>query len=61
MTKQKIIYSRQVMLKLLEMGFRPIDSFQNPMNPKYLVWAFEESESFEKAFSLIVGGKSNGD
>lgn len=42
------------MLGLLEKGFRPIESFPNPTNPKYLAWAFEESDALEKAFTEVL-------
>jgi len=52
--KQKIIFSKQIMLGLLEKGFRPIESFPNPTNPKYLAWAFEESDALEEAFAEVI-------
>jgi len=52
--KQKIIFSKQIMLGLLEKGFRPIESFPNPTNPKYLAWAFEESDALEEAFAEVL-------
>ncbi len=62
MTKQKIIYTRWIMMRLLERGFRFVDSFQNPTNPELLVWAFEDNEEFEKAFAEIVKeGRNYGD
>lgn len=52
--EQKIIFSKQIMLGLLEKGFRPIESFPNPTNPKYLAWAFEESDALEEAFAEVL-------
>ena len=52
--EQKIIFSKQIMLGLLEKGFRPIESFPNPTNPKYLAWAFEKSDALERAFAEVV-------
>jgi hypothetical protein len=56
----KIIYSKKVMMQLLELGFRPIDTFPNPTNPKYLCWAFKWDDKFDKALSAVLGGNSRG-
>lgn len=54
-TKNKIIYSKRVMEQLLEMGFRPIDTFPNPTTPKYMCWAFEWTDQFDVALSAVLG------
>lgn len=54
--EQKIIFSKKVLLQLMEMGFQPIDTMANPMNPKYLCWAFEWTEEFDKALGIVLGG-----
>ena len=56
----KIIYSKRVMVKLLELGFRPVDTFPNPTNPQYLCWAFKWDKDFDKALSIVLGGVSRG-
>ena len=54
--EQKIIYSKKVMQQLLERGFRPIDTFQNPIDPRYMCWAFEKTEMLENALEQIFYG-----
>ncbi len=60
MKQQKVIYSLQVMRQLLELGFRPIESLQNPVDEKYKCWVFERSEAFDIALDQVLGGMSNG-
>ena len=54
-TQTKIIFSKRIMIKLLEMGFRPIDTFPNPTEPKYMCWAFEWTEEFNDALNVVLG------
>ena len=52
--KQQIIYSKKVLDQLLELGFRPIESFPNPIKPYLMCWAFERDEEFDKALDIIL-------
>ena len=47
--KQKVIYSLQVMRSLLEMGFRPVETLDNPVDNKYKCWVFERTAAFDSA------------
>lgn len=62
--KQQIIYSKKVLDQLLELGFRPIETFPNPIKPQLLCWAFEKTEEFDKALDIVLtdykGGARNG-
>lgn len=61
LTKNKIIYSKRIMTQLLEMGFRPIDTFPNPTNPQFMCWAFEWTDEFDAALCQVLsGGARNG-
>ena len=59
-TKNKIIYSKKIVLKLLEMGFIPVEQFPNPFNPQYTCWAFEWTQEFDDALNVVLGGARNG-
>lgn len=59
-TKNKIIYSKRIVMELLEMGFKPIDQFPNPFNPHYTCWSFEWTDDFNRALNLVLGGARDG-
>ena len=52
----KIIFSKKVLLQLMEMGFRPIETMQNPTDPHYLCWVFARTDEFNKALDVVLGG-----
>lgn len=56
----KIIYSAQVMLELVERGHRPLYSMPNPKYPEYTCWVFENDESFQESLNVVLGGRANG-
>lgn len=58
--KQKIIYSLSVMRQLLEMGFRPIEILDNPVDQKYKCWVFARTAEFDAALDQVFGGVQNG-
>lgn len=53
--KQKIIFSKRIMMALMELGFTPVKTMPNPTNEHYLCWAFEWTEEFDKALSIVLG------
>ncbi len=59
-TQTKIIFAKRIMIKLLEMGFRPIDTFPNPTKPEYMCWAFEWTDEFDDALNIVLGGANDG-
>jgi hypothetical protein len=58
--KQKVIYSLKVVRQLLEMGFRPVETLDNPINSKYKCWVFARTPEFERALDEVLGGSANG-
>lgn len=57
-TTTKVIFSKRIMIRLLEMGFRPVDTFPNPTNPQFMCWAFEWTDEFDAALCQVLGGVS---
>lgn len=55
--KTKTIYARWVCEQLLQLGFRPIDTFPNPLKPEFMCWQFEWTEEFDKALTNILSGQ----
>ena len=58
--KTKLIYSKRICEQLMLMGFRPVETIPNPIKPEFICWAFEETEEFDKAISLLLGGIRDG-
>lgn len=58
--KQKVIYSLKVVRQLLEMGFRPVETLDNPINEKYKCWVFARTPEFEVALDQVLGGVKDG-
>ena len=56
----KIIYSLQVMLRLVERGHVPTASMPNPKYPKYMCWIFEVTPKFQEDLDEILGGEKHG-
>lgn len=52
--KEKIIYSKKVCEQLIGMGFRPIDTFPNPLKPEFMCWAFDWTDEFDTVLSEIL-------
>ncbi len=53
----KIIYSKKLMIQLLEQGFSPVETIQNPLHPEFYCWRFKITESFQQALDLLLGGE----
>ena len=58
--RTKLIYSKRICEQLMLMGFRPVETIPNPIKPEFICWAFEETEEFNKAISLLLGGIRDG-
>ena len=52
--KTKTIYARWVCEQLLQLGFRPVDIFPNPLKPEFMCWAFEQTKEFDEALTNIL-------
>lgn len=62
MPKKRIIYSRKVMLQLIEKGIFPIQTIKNPYKPQYWCWIFDDTQELEQQLDEIfaVRGEKNG-
>lgn len=56
--KNKIVYSVDIMRKLVERNYLPIRIMPNPTNPKYSCWIFKWSEEFQKDLDKIFEEKA---
>lgn len=59
MLKNRIIYSRKIMLQLVKMGVYPVETIKNPFQPQYWCWVFEDTPELEKKLDLIFGAKGD--
>jgi len=50
----KIIYTRRIAMKLIEMGNIPSGTTPNPSKPEFLCWIFPVSNKFEKDLQTIL-------
>lgn len=57
----KIIYSLQVMLQLVEKGNIPINQMPNPKYPKYQCWIFKVTPKFQQDLDSILGVDRDGE
>lgn len=54
MMTNKIIYTRRIAMKLIEMGNIPSGTTQNPSKPEFLCWIFPITNKFEKDLQTIL-------
>lgn len=59
-TKTKTIYAKWVAEGLLKLGFRPIDTYPNPMKLEFLCWEFADTDEFEVALSEVIATRQGG-
>lgn len=52
--KLKIIYSLKLHLQLQQMGFVYLTEMQNPHNPAFICWVYEDTDAFHKAFDKLL-------
>lgn len=57
-TTNKIIYTRRIALKLVEMGNVPAGTMPNPSKPDFLCWIFAQTPKFEKDLQTVLGEKN---
>lgn len=50
----KIIYTRRIAMKLIEMGNIPSATTPNPSKPEFLCWIFPVSNKFERDLQTIL-------
>ena len=62
MPKKRIIYSRKIMLQLIEAGIFPIETIKNPYKPQFWSWVFDDTEELEQQLDRIfaIRGEKNG-
>ena len=58
MMTNKIIYTRKIAMKLVEMGHVPAGTMPNPSKPEFLCWIFEITPKFEKDLQTVLGEAS---
>ena len=52
--KEKIVYTRWLMVELVKAGFPVVRVEQNPKKPEFDCWAFEVTPDFKLAFTNIA-------
>lgn len=50
----KIIYTRKIAMKLIEMGNVPAGTTQNPSKPEFLCWIFAITPKFERDLQTVL-------
>ena len=50
----KIIYTRRIAMKLIEMGNIPSATTPNPSKPEFLCWIFPVNNKFERDLQTIL-------
>ena len=50
----KIIYTRRIAMKLIEMGNIPSGTTPNPSKPEFLCWIFPVNNKFERDLQTIL-------
>ena len=50
----KIIYTRRIAMKLIEMGNIPSSTTPNPSKPEFLCWIFPVNNKFERDLQTIL-------
>ena len=58
--KRKIIFSKKIMLELMQLGFNPVETMPNPTNNRFLCWSFEWTPEFDDALCKVLGGEHRG-
>lgn len=55
----KIIYTRRIAMKLIEMGNVPVGTTQNPSKPEFLCWIFPVTKKFEADLQTILSERAS--
>ena len=53
-TTNKIIYTRKIAMKLVEMGNVPAGTMPNPSKPELLCWIFTVTPKFERDLQAVL-------
>ena len=53
-TTNKIIYTRKIAMKLVEMGNGPAGTMPNPSKPEFLCWIFNVTPKFERDLQAVL-------
>lgn len=54
MQNSKVIYSLRIFLKLKELGYNPIATFENPNHPGFTCWVFEKTQEFTQDLNKLI-------
>ena len=54
MPKNKIIYSKKLMEKLVEKGNIPLKSMTNPYKPEFQCWIFAVNDKFNSDMTEVL-------
>lgn len=59
----KIIYTRKIAMKLIEMGNIPVGTTPNPSKPEFLCWIFSLTPKLQMDLARVLThkGEGNGD
>ena len=57
-TVNKIIYTRRIAVKLMEMGNVPVGTTPNPSKPEFLCWIFPVTKKFEADLQTILNERA---
>ncbi|MBE5925694.1 MAG: hypothetical protein E7270_01860 [Lachnospiraceae bacterium] len=52
--KNKIIYTRRIAMKLIEMGHVPAGTMPNPSKPEFQCWIFAMTPKFERDLTAVL-------
>lgn len=50
----KIIYTRKIAMKLIELGNVPVGTMPNPSKQGFLCWIFAVTPKFERDLSVVL-------
>ena len=53
-TTNKIIYTRKIAMKLVEMGNVPAGTMPNPSKPEFLCWILTVTPKFERDLQAVL-------
>ena len=53
-TTNKIIYTRKIAMKLVEMGNVPAGTMPTPSKPEFLCWIFNVTPKFERDLQAVL-------
>lgn len=54
MNENKIIYTKRVATRLIELGNIPVGTTPNPSRPEYICWIFNRNAKFERDVQLVM-------